>query len=62
MFVHRLIYPDTIDEIIADVLRQKRDLADEVIGPSDALGLDILVRALSRRRVTPTLTGQGGER
>ena len=51
VFVHRLLYPDTIDEVIADVLRQKRDLADEVIGPSDALGLDVLVRALGGRRV-----------
>ena len=49
VFVHRLIYPGTIDEIIADVLRRKRDLADEVIGPSHELELDMLVRALGRR-------------
>ena len=49
VFVHRLIYPGTIDEIITDVLRRKRDLADEVIGPSDELELDMLVRALGRR-------------
>ena len=61
VFVHRLIYPGTIDEIIADVLRQKRDLADEVIGPSEALGLDMLVRALGRRRAVAAPTGQGGE-
>ena len=46
VFVHRLIYPGTIDEIIADVIRRKRDLADEVIGPSAELELDMLVRAL----------------
>ena len=50
VFVHRLIYPGTIDEIIADVLRRKRDLANEVIGPSDELGLDMLVRAFGCRR------------
>ena len=61
VFVHRLIYPDTIDEIIADVLRKKRDLADEVIGPSDALGLDILARALGRRRAGAAPTGQEGD-
>ena len=55
VFVHRLIYPGTIDEVIADVLRQKRDLADEVIGPSEALGLDMLVQALDRRRVKAVL-------
>ena len=51
VFVHRLIYPGTIDEIIVDVVRQKRDIADKVIGPSDTIGLDMLVRALDRRRV-----------
>ena len=61
VFVHRLIYPGTIDEIIADVLRQKRDLADEVIGPNEALGLDMLVRALGRRRADAVPTVQGGE-
>ena len=58
VFVHRLIYPATIDEIISEVLRNKRDLADEVIGPSDRLELDILVRALGRRRVARTQAGQ----
>ena len=61
VFVHRLLYPDTIDEVIADVLRQKRDLADEVIGPSDTLGLDMLVRALGRRRSHVPRTGRGGD-
>ena len=61
VFVHRLIYTDTIDEIIADVLRKKRQLADEVIGPSDALELDILVRAFGRRRVALAPTGQEGD-
>ena len=61
VFVHRLIYPGTIDEIIASVLRQKRDLADEVIGPSYALGLDMLVRALGRRRAATAPTRQRGE-
>ena len=60
VFVHRLIYPDTIDEVIADVLRQKRDLADEVIGPSDALELDILVRALGRPRAGSAHAERGG--
>ena len=61
VFVHRLIYPNTIDEVIAEVLRQKRDLADEVIGPSDTLGLDMLVKSLSRRRAAAVLTEQGGD-
>ena len=61
VFVHRLLYPHTIDEVIADVLRQKRDLADEVIGPSDALGLDVLVRALGGRRVKAPPIGRGGD-
>ena len=61
VFVHRLIYPGTIDEVIADVLRQKRDLADEVIGPSAALELDMLVRALGRRHTAVPTTGQGGD-
>ena len=61
VFVHRLIYPNTIDEVIADVLRQKRDLADEVIGPSGTLGLDMLVKSLSRRRAAAALTEQGGD-
>ena len=61
VFVHRLIYPDTIDEIIADALRKKRELADEVIGPSDALELDILVRAFGRRRAAKAPTGQEGD-
>ena len=60
VFVHRLLYPDTIDEVIADVLRQKRDLADEVIGPSGTLGLDMLVRALGRRRIgAPPIVREG---
>ena len=59
VFVHRLIYPSTIDEIIVDVLRRKRDVADEVIGPNDALGLDFLVRALGRRRGGMSPSGQG---
>ncbi len=49
VFVHRLIYPGTIDEAIAEVLLSKRDLASEVVGPSDKLGLDLLVRALNSR-------------
>ena len=61
VFVHRLLYPDTIDEVIADVLRQKRDLADEVIVPSDTLGLDILVRALGRSRSGAPPTGREGD-
>ena len=61
VFVHRLIYPGTIDEIVADVLRKKRDLADEVIGPSDALGLDMLVRALGRRRSAAEPIERGGD-
>ena len=61
VFVHRLIYPDTIDEIVADVLRKKRDLADEVIGPSDALELDILARAFGRRLTAVAPTGQEGD-
>ena len=61
VFVHRLIYPDTIDEIIADVLRKKRGLAAEVIAPSDELELDILVRALGRRRAAAAPTGQEGD-
>ena len=40
---------------------KKRDLADEVIGPSDALGLDILARALGRRRAGAAPTGQEGD-
>lgn len=50
VFVHRLLYPNTIDEVIADVLQQKRELADEVITPSDSLGLEMLVRALGQAR------------
>ena len=61
VFVHRLIYPDTIDEIIADVLRKKRDLADGVIGPSDTLELDMLVNALGRRRSPTSSVGLQGE-
>ena len=61
VFVYRLIYAGTIDEIIADVLRRKRGLADEVIGPSDALGLDMLVRALGRWRAAAAPIGQGGD-
>ena len=61
VFVHRLIYPDTIDEIVADVLRKKRDLADEVIGPSDALELDILARAFGRQPTAVAPTGQEGD-
>ena len=61
VFVHRLIYPGTIDEIIADVLRKKRDLADEVIGPSEALELDMLVRAFGRRRDAAAPTRQEGD-
>ena len=60
VFVHRLMYPDTIDEIIADILRKKRDLADEVIGPSDTLELDMLVRALGRRRSPTSSAGLQG--
>ena len=61
VFVHRLLYPDTIDEVIADVLRQKRDLADEVIAPSDTLELDMLVRALGRSRSGGLHTGREGD-
>ena len=61
VFVHRLIYPDTIDEIIADVLRKKRGLADEVIGPSDTLELDMLVRAFGRRHTAVAPTCQEGD-
>ena len=61
VFVHRLIYPDTIDEVVADVLREKSDLADEVIGPSDALELDILARAFGRRPTAMVRTGQEGD-
>ena len=61
VFVHRLLYPDTIDEVIADVLRQKRDLADEVIVPTDTLGLDMLVRALGRSRSGAPPTGREGD-
>ena len=61
VFVHRLIYPGTRDEIIADVLRKKRDLADEVIGPSEALELDMLVRAFGRRRDAAAPTRQEGD-
>ena len=61
VFVHRLIYTDTIDEIVADVLRKKRDLAGEVIGPSDALELDILARAFGRRPTAVAPTGQEGD-
>ena len=61
VFVHRLIYPGTIDEIIADVLRKKRDLADEVIGPSEALELDMLVRAFGRRHAAAAPTWLEGD-
>ena len=60
VFVYRLIYPGTIDEVIADVLRRKRGLADEVIAPSDALQLDMLAQALGRRRVASMPTAQLG--
>ena len=61
VFVHRLIYLGTIDEIIADVLRKKRGLADEVIGPSDTLELDMLVRAFGRQRTAVAPTCQEGD-
>lgn len=61
VFVYRLIYPDTIDGVIADIVQRKRDLADEVVRPSEALELDMLVRALGRRRAAETITKQGGE-
>ena len=61
VFVHRLMYPGTIDEIITDVVQKKRDLANEVIGPSEALGLEMLVRALGRRQAGLAPTAQGGE-
>lgn len=61
VFVHRLIYPSTIDEIIAGVLRRKRDIADEVIAPSDELGLTMLVKALGQRRAATAPTRQGGD-
>ena len=62
VFVHRLIYSDTIDEIVLDVLRKKRNLAKEVIGPSDALELDMLVRAFRWRRSANAPTGLEGDR
>lgn len=50
VFVHRLIYADSIDEAIADVMETKRDLADQVVQPSGTLELDILARALSGQK------------
>lgn len=50
VFVHRLIYADSIDEAIVDVMESKRDLADEVVRPSSTLELDILARTLSRQK------------
>ena len=61
VFVHRLIYSDTIDEVIADILSKKRDLADEVIGPSDALELGMLARAFGRRGSPVAPTGSEGD-
>ena len=60
VFVHRLIYPGTIDEVIANVLQQKRNLAGQVIGPSDALELDMLAQAFGQRRVVAAQTWNEG--
>lgn len=49
VFVYRFIYSGTIDDVIADVLQRKQDLANQVIQSSESLELDMVARALRER-------------
>ena len=46
VFVYRLMYVDTIDEVIDGTLRRKRDLAEDVVQVSERLDLEVVMQAL----------------
>lgn len=46
VFVHRLIYRGSVDEVMVERLAAKRELAEHVVTPSDELGLSDVLRAL----------------
>lgn len=59
VFVHRLFYPDTVEEVINDRLDRKRDLAEAAIVGTEAREVDAadIIRAM---RLSPSKSIGGG--
>jgi SNF2 family DNA or RNA helicase len=52
VFVHRLFYTNTVDELILGKLEAKAELFDQVVTATDRIQVEILARAMSQRRRT----------
>jgi SNF2 family DNA or RNA helicase len=52
VFVHRLFYTSSVDELLLETLQSKSELFDQVVTATDRIQVELLARALGQRNVS----------